>query len=443
MIDLKADLNVNVGLLLTPNIDLSLKILAMNVLEVEEKLKELAEENPLLKIDDDIGIHKQPIDDDKKYKELEDSFKERFYQDESVDLLEVVVADSETLTQSLAKQFAFEYDLDEQEGKIALFIIYNLDEKGFLDVDIDEIADKFSVDIEMVERIRRSVMRLEPVGCGSINTIEFLKFQVDIYESRNSELLYNLIEVMYSTTNPSIKKIKDKLKIDDNMLKELFEELSNFSFYPLENYAVVDNNIYIEPDIYIKKVGDKYVAILNEKNLSRVHIDENLFNEYSSDKEAKKFLEDKYRQVKQFILAVAQRNKTLLKTVNLIIEKQKRFFEDGVIMPLTRKDIANELGYNVSTITRAVSNKYVEYNGKIIPLKEFFSFGVGENVSKDFIKNTIKKMIEKEDKNNPLNDDEIKKILEGQGIVITRRTVTKYRKELRIPNSRQRKCQII
>ncbi len=443
MIDLKVDVNVNVGLLLTPNIDLSLKILAMNVLEVEEKLKELSEENPLIKIDDDIGVHKKPINEDKKFKELEDSYKERFYSDENVDLLEVMVADSETLAQSLIKQVSFEYDLEEIDYEIAKFIVFNLDDKGFLDVDLNVIEEKFKKDIKRIDSIRRMIMELEPIGCGCLNTVEFLKFQIDVYESEHSKLLSDLIDVMYLTTNPSIKRIKEKMKIDDNMLKNLFDELSNFYFYPLENYAVLDNTIYIEPDVYIKKVGEKYIAVLNEKNLSRVNIDKNLFGEYAEDPEAKGFVEEKYRQAKQFLLAIAQRNKTLLKTVELIIERQKSFFENGIIMPLTRKDIAEKLGYNVSTITRAVSNKYVEFDGKIIPLKEFFSFGVGKNISKDFVKNTIKNLIEQEDKNNPLNDDEIKNILEKDGINITRRTVTKYRKEMNIANSRQRKCQII
>jgi RNA polymerase sigma-54 factor len=443
MVELRVDLNVNVGLVLTPNIDLSLKILAMNVLEVEEKLKEISEENPLIKIDDDIGIKKYPMDDNKKFRELDESYKEHFHNDESIDLLEATVAESETLTASLMKQVDYEYDFKERDRKLAEFIVFNLNEKGFLEAKLDDISKKFNETVSHVDKIRKKIMQLEPLGCGSFNAIEFLKFQADSYESSNIEHLYELIDALYSTTSPNIKKIKDKLNIDDELLREIFTELSNFSIYPLENYAVSDNRIYIEPDVYIKKVGGRHIAILNEKNLSRVNIDENLFREYSDNDEAKTFLEEKYKQAKQFIVAIAQRNKTLLKTVNLIIERQDRFFEDGVIMPLTRKDIALNLGYNVSTITRAVSNKYVDYEGRIIPLKEFFSFGVGEGISKNFIKSRIKDILAKEDKDNPLNDDQIKHILEKNGISVTRRTITKYRKEMNIPNSRQRRCQII
>ncbi len=441
--ELKHNLNLNIGLMLTPNVDLSLKILAMNVLEIEEKLKELSEENPIIKIEDDIGIQKRAIDDNRKIKEISESFKERFSNDESADILEATVADEETLMQSLSKQVKFEFDLSEKDEQIANFIIYNLDEKGFLDMDVAEIAKKFESSSKRVNDVRKKIMELEPIGCGSLNTLEFLQFQAQIYGSFDSELINRLIKELHFASKPNIKKIKEKMGIEDSLFEKIFDEVSNFSLYPLENYAIFDNRIYIEPDVYIKKIGSKYVAVLNEKNLSRVNVDEELYKEFVKDSDAKEFLDEKYKQAKQFMIAIAHRNKTLLKTVNIILEKQRSFFEKGVLMPLTRKDIADELQFNVSTITRAVSNKYVEFEGKIIPLKRFFSFGVGENVSKDFVKNLIRGIVDKEDKNEPFNDDDIKELLAKQGINITRRTVTKYRKEMNIPNSRVRRCQTI
>lgn len=443
MIELRQDVNVNVGLMLTPSIDLSLRILAMNVLELEEKVKDLAEENPLIKISEDIDIQKQPYRNKDKLKELSESFKERFSNDDSVDILETTVSENDTLPQSLARQVNYEYDLDELEEEIALFVIYNLDEKGFLDASLKDIAEKFNVSKESADDIRHKIMSLEPLGCGSINTAEFLKFQVKEYGIENKELLFKLIDILHGSTKPNLKRIQDKLNVDDKLFSELLKELSNFMLFPLENYTVVDNRIYIEPDVYIKKIDGRLVTILNEKNLNRINIDEKLLKEYMNNKQAKQFLEERYKQAKQFMLSIAQRNKTLLRTVNIIIEKQARFFKDGVLMPLTRKDIADELHFNVSTITRAVSNKYADYEGKIIPLKNFFSFGVGDNISKDFIKNVIRKIVDEEDKNDPLNDSDIKSLLEKQNINITRRTVTKYRKELNIDNSRLRKCRTI
>ncbi len=444
MIELTQDVSVHLGLVLTPNIDLSLKILTMNVLEIEEKLKELALENPLIKLDDGVDEKEKPVFQiDDGLKEIEESFKERFSSEESVDLIETIVPERETLHESLKKQVAFEFDLDELYREIALFIIYNLDDKGFLDVSLKEIAEEFGVDEGCVNDIRRKVMMLDPIGCGSLNSVEFLKFQAQLFTPDEEEQMCRLIDLLHSTTRLNLKKIRERLGVDQELFRELMENLSGFELYPLESYSTVDSSLYIEPDVYIRKIGDEYVAILNERNLSRVNIDEELLEEYMKDESARGFAEEKYRQARQFLFAITQRNRTLLKTVNLILKKQRRFFEEGVLMPLTRRDIADELNYNVSTITRAVSNKYVEFEGKIIPLKRFFSFGVDENISKDFIKCRIREIVEAEDKNNPLNDDAIKALLDKENIHITRRTVTKYRKELGIPNSRERRCRNI
>ncbi len=446
MIELRQDVTVSVGLLLTPNIDLSLKILAMNVLEIEEKLKELAEENPLVVIEDDeqISVEASPktaLED--AFKELDEAYRERFDAEDRPDPFETFTPGKESLQESLIRQAKMEFDLDEESERIVSAIVHSLDEKGFLDLSVDEIADAVGVEPDRVEGIRRKVMQLEPLGCASRNFVEFLKLQAAMSDCTYKEKLFELIDRINGSNRVNLRRIRQQLDVDEEVFKRLLDELSSYSLYPLEHYPINDERIYIEPDVYIKRIGSELVAVLNERSLSRLHVDEEMLEQYLNSEEAKDFIEEKYRQLKQFMLAITQRNRTLLKTVNLILKKQRQFFENGVLMPLTRKDIADELGYNVSTITRAVSNKFVEYEGKIFPLKRFFSFGVNENVSKDFIKNRIKSLIEAEDKNNPLNDDRIKALLEKEGIRITRRTVTKYRKELSIPNSRERRCRDI
>ncbi len=445
MIELTQELGVKLGLVLTPNIDLSLKILTMNVVELEEKIKEFVTENPLVELEDDTDEVDTPPPsfEDGKLKELDEFFKERFSQDEHVDLLEATVANRETLQKSLERQALLELDLNEEEKEIALFIIYNLDEKGFLDVSVGEIAKRFAATEERVNSIRRKIMMLEPLGCGSLGVVEFLGLQAEAYVSEHADTIKRFVELIYSSNRPNLKKIRDKLSIDDGEFRHLVDIVSGFSLYPLESYFPQEDGLYIEPDVYVRKLGDEYVAILNERALFNLKINEELFNEYLKYSGAKEFAEKKYREARQFLLAITQRNKTLLKTVNVILKKQRSFFENGVLMPLTRRDIAEELNYNVSTITRAVSNKYLEFEGKVIPLGRLFSFGVGDNISKDFIKKRIKAIIDDEDKCNPLNDDVIKLLLEKEGIKVTRRTITKYRREMNIPNSRERRCQSI
>ncbi|WP_022670445.1 RNA polymerase factor sigma-54 [Hippea alviniae] len=440
MIELRTSVDTHLGLILTPRIDLSLKILAMNITEIEQQLKEIAESNPIVKIEDDIKISKETYKDE-KIKEIDESFKEYFHQEESVsDIIEATTSKEESLQESLLSQLTFEIDLDEKDLEIAKEIIYNINEKGFLDTTINEIADKTGSSLERVEFIRKRIIRLEPIGCAALDTKEFIMIQAE-EEGIEIDKIKTLIDAMDDVNRPDLEKIKERTGFDKDEFRDILNALKSFLLYPLENYHSPKQTDFIEPDVYVRKINGKLIATLEDKILSKIAIDEEMLNEYIKNSDAKKFIEEKYKEIKEFIIAISQRNKTLLKTVNVILEKQSQFFEDGTIKPLTRKEIAEILGFNVSTITRAVSNKYMLFEGKIIPLSKFFSSGVSEDISKDYVKSIIKEMIDKENKLQPLSDDQIKAKLEKMGIKLTRRTITKYRKELNIPSSRERRCQ--
>ncbi|WP_035587046.1 RNA polymerase factor sigma-54 [Hippea jasoniae] len=441
MIELRVDLEAKLGLILTPRIDLSLKILAMNIAEVEEKLNELLETNPIIKIDEGLKETTNTTRED-RLKEVDEAFKERFSSDdESVsDIIEATARQKTSLQKNLLLQLGSEIELDEKDKLVAESIVYNLDEKGFLSSDIEEIARQAEVSIQRVEFIRKRIMNLEPSGCGCKNTEEFLSFQAK-ESGFEPQLIETILSAIVNTNRADIKRLKQLSGLSDEEFTEAMEIIRGFKLFPLENYSEIETTDYIYPDVRVKKIGGRLIAFIEENRLNRISIDEQMLNEYLKDKDAEEFVKDKYRQAKEFILAITNRNKTLLKTVNIILEKQKEFFENGTIKPLTRKQIAQILGYNVSTITRAVANKYLEFEGSIIPLSKFFSSGIDENTSKDYIKSLITEMINNEDKKNPLSDDAIKQYLAKKGINITRRTITKYRKELKIPSSRKRKCQ--
>ncbi len=440
MIDLKQTLETHLGLILTPKIDLSLKILAMNIAQIEEQLKEIVESNPLVKIDYDTLTKKQPTPPDNT-KEIDEAFKERFIQEEDSvsDIIEATTQSIENIESILLKQLQYEIDLSDKDEEIAKQIIYNIDEKGFLSIPVEKIADNLNVPLSRVEFIRKKIVKLEPLGCGCTDTKEFILLQAEEEDKNLVRPIQKILDAISSTNKLDINKIKQLSGLDEEFFEEVFEKLENYMLYPLENHAHSTENIYILPDVHIKRVGNKLIAILEDKYLNNVSIDEELLNNYLKDESAKEFIKEKYRQIQEFLIALSNRNKTLLKTVNIILEKQKRFFEDGTLMPLTRKEIAEELNYNVSTITRAVANKYAEFEGKIIPLSEFFSSGITESISKEYVKTLIRDIINKEDKKNPLSDDQIRKILKDKGIEVTRRTITKYRKEIKIPSSRERK----
>ncbi len=440
MIDLRQTLETNLGLILTPRIDLSLKILAMNTIEIEEQLKEIVETNPLVKIDDGTLVKKQALIKDRT-KEIDDAFKERFTPDENStsDIIEATARSSESLEMSLLRQLKFEIDLDKKSEEIAKQIVFNLNEKGYLVTETQTISKNLGVPIELVEYIRKRITLLEPLGCGCLNYKEFVILQAKEDDESFIPTLEKLLKAIDETNKLDIEKIKLFSNLDEQTFKRAMEKLKNYSLYPLENYYPIENENYIQPDVYVKYIGNNLVAILEDRYANNILIDEKMLEDYLNDDSTKDFIQEKYRQIKEFMLAITNRNKTLLKTVNIILDKQKRFFKEGILMPLTRKEIAEELGFNVSTITRTVANKYLDFEGKLIPLSAFFSSGLSENVSKEYVKSLIKEMIEKEDKANPLSDDQIREILKSKGIKLTRRTVTKYRKEMKIPSSRERK----
>ena len=442
MIDLKQTVEANLGLILTPRIDLSLKILSMNVIEIEEQLKEIAESNPLVKIEDDTLIKKQPLLQDRT-REIEEAFKEKFSKDEDSvsDIIEATVQSLDKIETTLLKQLRYEIDLDETDEEIAKHIIFNLDEKGFLGIEREKIAKELSVAIDRVERIRRKIMLLEPLGCGSLNSKEFLLLQAEEENKSIVPFIKKIIDAIEETNRFDLNKIKQFSNLDETTFRKMVEKIRDFMLYPLENYHNLENQVYVQPDVYIKRIGNGLVAILEDKYLNNVSIDEQMLERYLKDESAKEYIKEKYRQIKELMLAITNRNKTLLKTVNIILDKQRQFFENGTLMPLTRKEIAEILDFNVSTITRAVANKYLEFEGKIIPLNKLFTSGITENISKEFVKSLIKDLINNENKTNPLSDDQIREKLKSRGIELTRRTVTKYRKELKIPSSRERKWQ--
>jgi RNA polymerase sigma-54 factor len=435
MIELKNEIHINIGLVLTPQLNLSLKLLTMNVLDIETEIKELAIENPVLKIDEDFKTQNRNSYEG-KFKEIDDS---HFYKDslEDDDLIETVNSAEESIEEKLFKELSLEMDLDQEDREIAKFIIYNIDEKGFLDIDLERFSEEQNIRFKKIENIKKGIMNLEPLGCASKDLREFLVFQNDVlFNGDNS--VRDVLECLFKNKKlPKREIFRKSLGLNNERLNEAFSKIATFMPYPLFSYKTTEN-CYIEPDVIIKKIDGEYFALLNDSFLNLISIDENIIKQYLKRKDTKDYIKDRYKEARNLILSLTNRNKTLLKIMEVILKKQKTFFEDGILKPLSRKEMAIELGFHISTIARAVANKYVCFEGSIIPLKNFFSHRLSGDISKDYIKNKVKKLIEREDKNNPLDDESIKEFLDKKGIHITRRTVAKYRKELNILNKRER-----
>ena len=239
-----------------------------------------------------------------------------------------------------------------------------------------------------------------------------------------------------------------KLGISIDDLKEHIEIIRHLDPKPGSRYNPTQSQ-YVIPDVYVMKVEDEYVVVLNEDGLPQMRISpvyRRLLDKGASDNdETRAYVKDKFRSALWLIKSVDQRQKTIQKVANSIINFQREFLDHGIeyLRPLVLRDVANDIGMHESTVSRVVNNKYMHTPQGVFELKYFFHSGIsssyGDSVSSVTIKQRIRKIIENEDPRKPLSDSKIVSILQKEGLMLARRTIAKYREELKIPTSNQRK----
>jgi len=236
-----------------------------------------------------------------------------------------------------------------------------------------------------------------------------------------------------------------KMELED--VYEAVKEIQKLESRPARNFTETDDKtIAITPDVYVVKDGDKWVVTDNDRGVQRLYINESLTKQLLKDPGAKEFIGEKLRNAQWLIRAIEQRRKTIIRVTECIVEKQKDFFEQGVahLKPMILRDIADTVGMHESTISRVTTNKYVHTPQGLFELKYFFNSSIrrtaDEDIASESVKQAIKKIIDEEDKLNPLSDQAIVEILaKRDGIQIARRTVAKYREMLGILSSGKRK----
>ena len=458
MIELKQELKLAPHLILTPQLKLILKVYQLSTVELNELIVKEAQSNPFLEIEykdlpQDISSEKnsQEILDieeflSKAYLLREDAT----YGEEDEFSWEKILRSQETLFDHLIWQIRMK-DFSEFERKVAEFIVSNLDEKGYLTLTIEEISKEFNISVEKVEKIRRKIMFLDPVGVASRDVKECLCVQLEFMEYPPDSLPYLLIQKHFEELDKGIDYFSQTYGYKKEDLEEAFNIIKRLDPFPARNYFDV-SSVYIEPDLLFYKEDSEWkVEVLKDK-IIKVRLNPNyerLLNtlkKYKLEKKEKKFLKEKFKDAQLLLKALDSRYTSLYKVGKAILDYQVEFLEKGYkyLKPMTLKVIAETTGLHESTISRIVNSKYVQTPLGLFPLKFFFSTGYkkeGEEVvSAKVVKEYIKELISKEDPKKPLSDSAICKVLkEKYGIDIARRTVAKYREELGIPSSRERK----
>ncbi len=394
------------------NLNLSLKLwlpmLQTSIQDLESYLTNLSYENPFLEVT--------------KSKDFYSNFTSN---GTSGEFIESLAFYSKSLNDKVSEQIENEALFPTPNSKkVALEILCDIDENGYFDGDIEKIAVTCNVYKEYVESIRQRFARLEPSGIGALDLQESFLFQLDSIDRKIDDELYNFTK----------KIIKDIAHVDKYASHHRFNDAKDIIKYfnnpPAIDY--INDNVQVVPDFFVEINEDIEIKINNA-----YYPDIKVKNPFITKNEN---IKEKLKEAKDLVNLLNLRKSTLYKIVLIIVEKQISFFVGGELRPFSMQEIAAELGFAESTISRAVSNKYIECNLGLYPLKFFFSNAVDKDLSSSQIKSYIKSLVDYEDKENPLTDETILEFIETKfGLKMVRRTITKYRKILDIPSSKERK----
>ncbi len=339
-------------------------------------------------------------------------------------------------------------DLTPQEVVIGEEIIGNINRDGYLEVELDELSISLGIDLELIESVHQRLIRYDPIGIASRNLRECLLVQLQHLKTPAPVPEKMVDEFWEDFINKRFENLADKLKVSLQEVKESFEVIIHLNPKPGEGYFDERQN-YVIPDLIVDKVGDEFVVFLNDGDIPNFRINptyrEMFLNRKGAEKKVRDFLSRKLESARWFINAIYQRRTTMLRTMYAIVERQQEFFTHGAsrLKPMILADIAEDIGMDISTISRVTNGKYCQTDWGVFELKYFFSERMttenGVDVSNRVIKQKLKDLIEDEDKKKPYSDQKLTELLNEAGFNIKRRTVAKYREQLRLPVKRLRR----
>jgi RNA polymerase sigma-54 factor len=339
-------------------------------------------------------------------------------------------------------------DLTPDQRSIAEMIIGNIDDRGYLKATVDELSFSTNTPAEKIIEVLKVIQSFDPPGVAARDLRECLMLQLE-RTGRDKTLEYRIIrDFMDALGKRKLPEIARGLAISVDQVQVAVGRIAHLEFHPGREF-LPDNDRYISPEVFVQKVGDEYVVTTNNEQIPHLRISnhyKDLMAQADASAEVRDYIRDKIRAGKFLIKSLQQRQQTILNIGNEIVKRQKEFMQKGVayLRPMTMVQVAEVVGVHETTVSRAVSNKYIETPQGIFEMKYFFTSGIhsdsgGGGVSNTSVKDMVSEMFKNENTGKPLSDQEIVKMLKEKGIVIARRTVAKYRAELNILPSNLRK----
>jgi len=358
--------------------------------------------------------------------------------------------ESITATPTLQQHLKEQLDLSSLEGierQLGEMMIGSLDDDGYLSLSIDDLAESVGLDVEVVEDVLDEIQSFDPVGVASRSLQECLLQQLS-RSGRIGTLEAQIVERhLMDLGRHRYGEIARKLGVEEEEVREAAERIANLDPRPGRQFDS-EEAVYVIPEVFVRKVGEKWKVRTNDRELPTLRISRryrNLMNDPDTPKDVKRYIRDKVRGGGFLMKSIGQRQETLKKIAEEIVEVQQEFLEKGVkhLKPLTMSEIAEKVGIHETTVSRAVSNKYMQTPRGTYELKYFFTPGYkdesGNAVSNKSIKDAIRDLVDRENKSKPLSDQGMVKALQEQGYKVARRTIAKYRDELHILPSHLRK----
>ncbi len=449
-----------------------LNLLHLDSIALEQRIEDELNENPALEesnnTEEDLGdkFSKETVQDFQNWEEygyddIPDYKTEYENYLPSDKMPDRQIAETVDFRMELKKQYRF-LQKDETKYPFTDFIIDSLDEFGFLNQDLDTIAEEISfknhvwIDASELEEMLRHVQELDPVGCGSRDLREFFLIQLRNHTVRRPGVAtaIDLLEDHFPDLHAcNIEKIRREMRLRDDEIKQALQVLSTLRTRPVtvsSNTIQVNNTVF--PEFLLINEGDKITITLARQRSASLHVSQswaetvqNLDNDKTTDKGTRQYMRSKLASAQWFIKAIREREANMMKVMRAILQFQTEYFKDGdtmLLKPMVLKNIAETVNLDISTVSRITCNKYADTPFGMILLKDLFTEGLsnkeGTVISNKVIQTIVEEVVEKEDKKKPYTDQQLADILSRKGYIVARRTIAKYRDQLNIPVAQMR-----
>lgn len=447
-------LEQNQKLIMTPELRQAIKILQLSSLELTEYVNQAILENPLIEFKEEEPAQSQEkkepeIDWTEYMREMRDvPDRSRFKEVKPEVTFENMVTKGISLHEHLLSQIGV-LPLNSRNNKIAYYLIGNIDSTGYLAVTLEQCQKDLQVTKEETEIVLDLIHSLDPPGVGARNLRECLLIQLNQRGIHNPDLHKIIDKHLINIGAGRLNRVAQDMNLPISKVQELADIIKNLNPKPGASFGGSDSIRYIVPDVTVERIDGEYVILVNDNHTPRLTINKTyssiLNNRGKTDDVTKNFVENKLNQAVWLIRSIEQRRSTIYQVTETLVKMQREFFDCGIkkLKPMTLKQIAEQISVHESTVSRATSNKYIQTPHGIFEFKFFFTSGFntkrGDCASSESIKKFMQEIVQAEDVRKPLSDQKIANLMKEKGINIARRTVTKYREELNIPNTGQRR----